>query len=183
MYPLFRRSAADLQGAALRVHITLTPGFIPEEDTQVDSDDQGELLSEEVDEDVPLPSTPKRSHRKSRASRATADITSVQPAELSDDESFPVTVAVDRAMHLSLKSEPIPWNPFRHFLSPNTTLKMCVCWAGCPLTERSDGSPCCCVSYVTADSAEPVSTSVMGNTDCPVWDHEHECRWSERMNV
>lgn len=47
---------------------------------------------------------------------------------------------------------------------------------GCPLAERSEGTPCCCISYVTADSAEPVSTAVIANTDCPVWDHQHECR-------
>ena len=51
-----------------------------------------------------------------------------------------------------------------------------VSLTGCPLAERSEGSPCCQVSYVTADSAEPVSTAVVANTDCPVWDHQHECR-------
>lgn len=50
--------------------------------------------------------------------------------------------------------------------------------AGCPLAERSEASPCCCVSYVTADSAEPASTAVVANTDCPVWDHQQECRSS-----
>lgn len=48
--------------------------------------------------------------------------------------------------------------------------------SGCPLAERSEGMPCCCVSYATADSAEPVSTAVIANTDSPVWDHQHECR-------
>uniref|UniRef100_A0A3B3ZKB9 C2 domain-containing protein n=1 Tax=Periophthalmus magnuspinnatus TaxID=409849 RepID=A0A3B3ZKB9_9GOBI len=45
----------------------------------------------------------------------------------------------------------------------------------CPLTDRSEGTPSCCVSYVTADSAEPVSTAVVTNNDSPVWDHQHEC--------
>lgn len=168
VYPLFRRSATDLQGAALRVHITLTAGCAPSKtsavaDQQVDSDSQGELLSEEMEaaDQVPSPTTPKRSHAQSKhqhkTSRATPDITSLQHTEMSVDESFPVTVAVDRAMHLNLK--------------------------GCPLAERSEGTPCCCVSYVTADSDEPVSTALVPNTDSPVWDHQHECRLSKQLLV
>ncbi|TMS07832.1 C2 domain-containing protein 3 [Larimichthys crocea] len=106
VYPLFRRSATDLQGAALRVHITLTAGFVPAEDTHVDSDSQGELLSDEAEEAdrAPSPSTPRNSqNRHKNKSRTTPDITSVQHTEMSADESFPVTVAVDRAMHLNLK--------------------------------------------------------------------------------
>ncbi|XP_030261591.1 C2 domain-containing protein 3 isoform X3 [Sparus aurata] len=160
VYPLFRRSAADLQGAALRVHITLTAGFLPAEvsagpDSEVDSDNQMDFLSEEAEEAVPLPVSPRKSKKKS--SRTTPDITSVHHTEMSTDESFPVTVAVDRAMHLNLK--------------------------GCPLAERSEASPCCCVSYVTADSAEPASTAVVANTDCPVWDHQQECRLSNQLLV
>ncbi|XP_042342657.1 C2 domain-containing protein 3 [Plectropomus leopardus] len=163
VYPLFRRSAADLQGAALRVHITMTAGVVPMEapagaDTPVDSD---ELSSEEVEaaDQAPSPTTLKKSpsKHKSKSFRATPDITSVQHTAISADECFPVTIAVDRAMHLNLK--------------------------GCPLVERSDGSPCCCVSYITADSAEPVSTAVVANTDCPVWDHQHECRLSKQLLV
>uniref|UniRef100_A0A3B4ZJX8 C2 domain containing 3 centriole elongation regulator n=1 Tax=Stegastes partitus TaxID=144197 RepID=A0A3B4ZJX8_9TELE len=166
VYPLFRRSAADLQGAALRVHITLTAGSDPRgvsggADTQLDSDSQEELLLEEAEaaDRVPSPTTPRKTFTKhmNKSSRSTPDITSVQHIETSTDESFPVTVAVDRAMHLDLK--------------------------GCPLAERSEGSPCCCVSYVTADSAEPVSTAVVSNTDCPVWDHQHECRLLKQLLV
>lgn len=108
VYPLFRSSAADLQGAALRVHITLTAGFLPAEvsagpDSEVDSDNQMDFLSEEAEEAVPLPVSPRKSKKKS--SRTTPDITSVHHTEMSTDESFPVTVAVDRAMHLNLKGE------------------------------------------------------------------------------
>ncbi|XP_054454467.1 C2 domain-containing protein 3 [Anoplopoma fimbria] len=169
VYPLFRRSAADLQGAALRVHITLTAGSVPVEvgtvpagvDHQVDSDSQEELLleMEEAADRAPSPTTPKtsQSRHKNKSSRTTPDITLVQHTGMSMDESFPVTIAVDRAMHLNLK--------------------------GCPLAERSEGSPCCCVSYVTADSDEPVSTAVIANTDCPVWDHQLECRLSKQLLV
>uniref|UniRef100_A0A672YF29 C2 domain containing 3 centriole elongation regulator n=1 Tax=Sphaeramia orbicularis TaxID=375764 RepID=A0A672YF29_9TELE len=166
VYPLFRRSAADLQGAALRVHITLSVGSVIREasavaDVQVDSDSQGALLSEEVETDdrASLPTSPKRSwtqrkHQK-KSSRTTIDFTSSPHIDFSMDESFPVTVIVDSAMHLNLK--------------------------GCPLTDRSEGAPCCCVSYVTVDSAEPVSTDVIANCDCPVWDHQHECRLSKEL--
>ncbi|XP_041850756.1 C2 domain-containing protein 3 isoform X2 [Melanotaenia boesemani] len=168
VYPLFMRSAADLQGAALRVHITLTEGSVPTgmstgHDIPVDSDSQEEDFIEEVEaaDQVSSPSTPRKSfspsRQKKKSSRVTPDIASVQHAEMSLDDSFPVTVAVDQAMHLNLK--------------------------GCPLAERSEGMPCCCVSYVTADSAEPVTTAVVSNTDCPVWDHQHECRLSKELLV
>ncbi|XP_047248201.1 C2 domain-containing protein 3 isoform X1 [Girardinichthys multiradiatus] len=169
VYPLFMRSAADLQGAALRVHITSSAGPIPTNlpaahDTQVDSDIQEEILLGEVEEAngslssfTPRKPSHDQSTHRSKPSRATPDITSVHHTEVSVEDSFPVTVAVDRAMHLNLK--------------------------GCPLAERTEGTPCCCVSYVTADSSEPVSTSVVTNTDCPVWDHQHECRLSKELLV
>lgn len=113
MYPLFRRSAADLQGAAIRVHIAMTAGDVPVElpagvTTQVDSDSLGELLSEEEAADcITSPATPKQpqSTHKNKSSGTTPDITRVQHTEMSTEESFPVTVAVDRAMHLNLKGE------------------------------------------------------------------------------
>lgn len=111
VYPLFKRSAADLQGAALRVHITMTAGHREESaraDTQTDSDSQEELLSKDEDH-VPSPTTPRKPcytpSRHSKSSRAAADITSVQQTEMSSEESFPVSVSVERAMHLNLKGE------------------------------------------------------------------------------
>ncbi|KAK2912866.1 C2 domain-containing protein 3 isoform X2 [Channa argus] len=169
VYPLFRRTAADLQGASLRVHISLTAGAVTREvsvvhDTSlVDSDSQGELLPEEVEkaDRPPSPTTPNQSYSQSRhkniTSSTTPDITCVQQTDMRIEESFPVTVTVEQAMHLNLK--------------------------GCPLAERSEGTPCCCVSYVTADSAEPVSTAVIANSDCPMWGHQHECRLSNQLLV
>ncbi|XP_034024238.1 C2 domain-containing protein 3 isoform X2 [Thalassophryne amazonica] len=166
VYPLFRRAASDLHGAALRVHISLTTDCVPakisdEIDNQVDTNSEGEILSDEMEAANHVPSPPafkqSQTGQQDNFSRTTEDITSVQHVETSMDESFAVTVAVDRAMHLSLK--------------------------GCPLAERSGGMPCCCVSYVTADSAEPVSTSVITNSDCPVWVHQQECRLSKQLLV
>ncbi|MEQ2212280.1 hypothetical protein XENOCAPTIV_028554, partial [Xenoophorus captivus] len=48
------------------------------------------------------PSHDQSTHR-SKPSRTTPDITSVHHTEVSVEDSFPVTVAVDRAMHLNLK--------------------------------------------------------------------------------
>lgn len=116
VYPLFMRSAADLQGAALRVHIILTAGSVPanmlaECDAQVDSDSQEEVSLQEVDvtDHDRSSDSHKKSHtpsrQKGKSFRVTPDITSVHHAELTADESFSVTVAVDRAMHLNLKGE------------------------------------------------------------------------------
>lgn len=124
VYPLFRRSASDLQGAALRVHIT---GIVTEEDSdvaasQMNPDSEGEPFSEEVDifpedmkllsddaeeDQTPLPITPKKTGRKHnhKSSRATPDITAVPHTPVNEDESFPVTIAVDQAMHLNLSGE------------------------------------------------------------------------------
>lgn len=195
MYPLFRRSAADLQGAALRVHIALTTGPLHEEawtapagvDLQVDSDSQEEPSSEKVEaaDRAPSPTTPKTSPRghRNKSSRSTPHIASGQHTGMNEDDSFPVTIAVDQAMHLNLKGELEPLVIFCFIPNIVTVTNDCIavayaCPAGCPLAERSEGSPSCCVSYLTADSAEPVSTTVLANTDCPVWDHQHECRLS-----
>ncbi|KAM9852878.1 C2 domain-containing protein 3 [Aulostomus maculatus] len=168
VYPLFRHSATNLQGAALRVHITLTSSCVPRNTAtvhhnEVDSDSQGEQFLEAIEaaDEAPSPTPPAKSLTQSlhqeTSPRAPQDTTSSQHTETSADESFPVTITVDRAMHLNLK--------------------------GCPLAERNDGTPCCCVSYVTADAAEPVSTAIVANANCPVWDHQHECRLSRELLV
>lgn len=212
VYPLFRRSAADLQGAAVRVHIT---GVFTEEDWDasarpMDPDSEGErlpegterlpegtelipegaelipedtnLMSEETEAEDPIPSTesPKETEAKPdcKTTRATPDFTAVQRAAVTEDESFPVTVAVDQAMHLNLNGEFATKK--KKFLP--SVFKSNQCWlglAGCPLAERGESLPCCCVSYVTADATEPMTTAVTANSDCPVWNHQHQCRWSK----
>nr|XP_057937037.1 C2 domain-containing protein 3 isoform X2 [Doryrhamphus excisus] len=162
VYPLFRRSAMDLQGAALRVHISLTFGCVPTaEDDQADSDSQEETLLEAPESayHTPLPSPPKITCSESlnKSGRTTSDVAVPQPAKISEEESFPVDVAVERAMNLNLK--------------------------GCQQSENSEGMPCCCVSYVTADATEAVSTSVVANTNCPAWNHQHKCRLSKQLLV
>lgn len=99
---MFRRSAADLQGASLRVHMTLATGFASVKDLaeQMDSEDQEELLLEDSDEADQDPS-PRKS--QSKPSRTASDYTAVQHTETEQEDSFPASVVVDRAMHLSLK--------------------------------------------------------------------------------
>ncbi|KAG9348505.1 hypothetical protein JZ751_002241 [Albula glossodonta] len=146
VYPLFRRSAPDLEGAALRVHITMTPPHLnmplPEQsalsgNSEGECDRQGAFYSgegeEEVEEEVPMP-------------LATAA-----------EDTFSVNVTVDRAMHLSLK--------------------------GTPQAERSSGLPSCCVSYATADAESPITTPVVEDSECPVWDHQWMGRLAKEILV
>lgn len=156
VYPMFRRAAADLQDAAVRVHITLALGPGPRMTALTDISQEEELLSDEAEDGVATPSAVKPLEKSCQRAR-NADFTSIQHTETNDAASFPVNITVDKAMHLNLK--------------------------GCPLTDRSEGNLCCCVSYVTSDSAEPVSTAVVSNSDGPVWDHQHECRLSNDLLV
>ncbi|XP_062408705.1 C2 domain-containing protein 3 [Sardina pilchardus] len=164
VYPLFRRSAADLSGAALRVHVTMTPGPALagyESDPQADEEDeQHQQQAEEEWEDLAtMTGTPSRqSHTHSRARVKTAS--SREPPgspspEFREEDTFRVTMTVDRAMHLSLK--------------------------GCPLSEQRGGVPGYCVSYATAGPAGTVTTDVVQNSSCPVWDHHLECRLSTQL--
>lgn len=155
VYPMFRRSAADLQGAAVRVHITLVQGPGPRMTANTDTSIQEEeLLSDEAEDGAALSNAAKPTE-KSRQKTRNADFTAVPHSENDDTDSFPVNITVEKAMHLNLK--------------------------GCPLADRTDGIPCCCVSYVTSDSTEPVSTAVVSNSDSPEWDYQHECRLSKEL--
>lgn len=99
---MFRRSAADLKGASLRVHIAVVTGSVPVKNLaeQIDSDHSEVLLLEESDE-ADQDFLPSKS--RSKSSRTVPDITAIQYTETDLNGSFPVSVLVDRAMHLSLK--------------------------------------------------------------------------------
>ncbi|KAJ3590477.1 hypothetical protein NHX12_008428 [Muraenolepis orangiensis] len=167
VYPLFRHSASDLCGAALRVHIAMTTGSLPGETPAAivnddDADSQEEFFQGGIEEVAdPGPSSPSQSHSppSERTNRCTgADLAaSHQTGVNATDDSFPVTVTVDCAMHLSLR--------------------------GCPLSESRGSLPCCCVSYLTADCSQPVSTPLIADSSCPVWEHHHECRLSKQLLV
>ncbi|XP_072546756.1 C2 domain-containing protein 3 isoform X2 [Salminus brasiliensis] len=171
VYPLFKRSAPDLGGAALRAHITATTVSALPSAPALPEEEEEEQLSSPGEEDADRGPSSRHirssegvlrwSSNSSRQHTKSALSSEPQPpsrgTELCDDDTFTATISVERAMHLSLK--------------------------GCPLAERSGGLPSCCVSYATADAPGTGSTDVVQESDCPVWDHHHECRLSKELLV
>ncbi|XP_060744293.1 C2 domain-containing protein 3 isoform X1 [Tachysurus vachellii] len=161
VYPLFNPSAADLGGAALRAHITVTAGSVPhthqaptltEEEIQLSSPGEEEEDKGPSPIQSPTPNTQSRQHCGSNIQQTK----SVQSSNvITSDNTFTATVSIERAMHLSLK--------------------------GCPKAERNNSLPSCWVSYVTADEPATVSTSAVQDSECPVWDHQQDCRLSKEL--
>ncbi|KAK9961888.1 hypothetical protein ABG768_007286 [Culter alburnus] len=150
VYPLFKRSAVNLSGAAVRVHITVTTDSVPHELHAIE-----ELNSSgEEEEEEGLPNTQSQTPSKQLIKSAVRS-DSPPSKELNNEDTFAANVTVDRAMHLSLK--------------------------GCPLAERGGGLPSCCVSYATTDAPGTVTTALIKDSDCPVWDHQQECRLSKEL--
>nr|XP_055052061.1 LOW QUALITY PROTEIN: C2 domain-containing protein 3 [Misgurnus anguillicaudatus] len=159
VYPLFKRSAENLSGAALRVHITATAASAPLDPQAISQNE--ELNSSGEDEeggDLPTTVLPRQTQSPSRQ-LMNSDVSSEPPpsTEVSSEETFMANIAVERAMHLSLK--------------------------GCPLAERGGALPSCCVSYATADAPGTVTTALVKDSNCPVWDHQQECRLSKELLV
>lgn len=102
VFPLFRRTAADLQGASLRVHMTLVTASAPGKNLaeQMDSDHQEELLQQELEE---ADQEPFPNKAESKSNRTVSNSTAAKHTETDLEKSFPASVVVDRAMHLSLK--------------------------------------------------------------------------------
>ncbi|XP_037989770.1 C2 domain-containing protein 3 isoform X2 [Motacilla alba alba] len=154
VYPLFRCNAADLAGAAVRVHVSLAPAppALPrppcaEECSSSEGEGTGEspALSQQVSD-------------KQQVDVESSGISNGQPQE--EDAMFlentvAVNILVERAMHLSLK--------------------------GSPLTEREVAAPSSCVSFAVAGADAPVTTPVVGNTDSPVWDFQQQARLSKEL--
>ncbi|XP_035390095.1 C2 domain-containing protein 3 isoform X2 [Electrophorus electricus] len=163
VYPLFKRSAADMGGAALRVHIAATTDSAPYTALPTSQEEVEHLSNsgEEEEDREPSSGMSRQSHTSSsvqgRPDRRSAVVQASHDTELPDDKSFTATVSVERAMHLSLR--------------------------GCPLAERGDVLPSCCVSYATADAPGVVTTAVVRDSGCPVWDHQQDCRLSKELLV
>ncbi|XP_028855569.1 C2 domain-containing protein 3 isoform X2 [Denticeps clupeoides] len=160
VFPLFRRSAPDLSGAAVRVHVAMAPSSpTPNEEQGWHMPREEEEEEDEEEDDDPAPAAPTLSPSHKQAEDKSATSTEPRPqqksAELGEEDTFSATVTVDRAMHLSLR--------------------------GCPLAQRTALEPCYSVSYVTADAAGLVTTSAVENSDCPIWQHHQECRLSKRL--
>uniref|UniRef100_A0A8D0H8P9 C2 domain containing 3 centriole elongation regulator n=1 Tax=Sphenodon punctatus TaxID=8508 RepID=A0A8D0H8P9_SPHPU len=159
VYPLFRHDAANLSGAAIRVHVALAPApsKVPSrgpEGMEGDSD------SERGDaEKVPGSGQQGYESRRHQPDSSSPEIPKEKPSEemaAGDVENtFAVNIFVERAMHLSLK--------------------------GSPLTEREVTVPSSYVSFVGASADTPIATAVVENTDSPVWDFQQQTRLSKEL--
>lgn len=112
VYPLFGRNASDLSGAALRVHVALSPLSSHTEPTcEQDSMDcsshsESEQLPRKNDElqlspPCILPKSPTSTQVRCNCTAAEVCPAQDGPPEL--EGSFAVSILVERAMHLSLK--------------------------------------------------------------------------------
>lgn len=108
VYPLFKRSAADLGGAALRVHMTVTVGtisHIPLSPPSMEEEMQLSSSGEEEDrEPLSIQSpTPVSQSRQCFVSNRQQTKSVLSSTVFTNDNTFTATVSVERAMHLSIK--------------------------------------------------------------------------------
>uniref|UniRef100_A0A672V837 C2 domain containing 3 centriole elongation regulator n=1 Tax=Strigops habroptila TaxID=2489341 RepID=A0A672V837_STRHB len=156
VYPLFRCNAANLAGAALRVHIILsTTSALP---SRLQCAEEYSSSEDEGTEKAPALSQQVSENHSQKLDVVSSETTDGKPQE--DDvvlleNTVAVNILVERAMHLSLK--------------------------GSPLTEREVTAPSSCVSFAVAGADAPVTTSVIENTDSPVWDFQQEARLSKEL--
>ncbi|NXP07875.1 C2CD3 protein, partial [Thinocorus orbignyianus] len=157
VYPLFRCNAADLAGAAVRVHIVLSsapaalPGGIPCAEEDSNSEEEGTEKNPDLSQEV-------LENQSRKLDVVRSEVTDGK--QEGDDTVFlentvAVNILVERAMHLSLK--------------------------GSPLTDREVTAPSSCVSFAVAGTDAPITTSVVENTDSPVWDFQQQARLSKEL--
>ncbi|XP_027536741.1 C2 domain-containing protein 3 isoform X10 [Neopelma chrysocephalum] len=155
VYPLFRCNAADLAGAAVRVHVSLAPtpaalpSRIPCAQECSSSEDEGTGKPPDLSQQV---------HENQQLDIVSPGITNGKPQEedvMFLENTVAVNILVERAMHLSLK--------------------------GSPLTEREVTAPSSCVSFAVAGADAPITTPVVENTDSPVWDFQEQARLSKEL--
>ncbi|NWW21111.1 C2CD3 protein, partial [Falcunculus frontatus] len=154
VYPLFRCNAADLAGAAVRVHISLasTPAALPRPPCAQECSSSEDEGPEE---------TPGLSHQVSDQQQVDVESSGIPDGKPQEEDvmflenTVAVSILVERAMHLSLK--------------------------GSPLTEREVAAPSSCVSFAVAGADAPVTTPVIENTDSPVWDFQQQARLSKEL--
>ncbi|XP_050786199.1 C2 domain-containing protein 3 isoform X2 [Gopherus flavomarginatus] len=156
IYPVFRRNASNLLGAAVRVHITLasTHAHI--------TSAHGFDCAEDEDEGAEKVPDPDQQVLKSHNHKLNSPSSEIPVVKQSDETSakdlentFAVSILVERAMHLSLK--------------------------GSPLTERGVTAPSSYVTFAVADADAPIATAIIENTDSPVWDFQQQTRLSKEL--
>ncbi|NXK12342.1 C2CD3 protein, partial [Herpetotheres cachinnans] len=157
VYPLFRCNAANLAGAAVRVHIVLssTSAALP---SRLHCAEEYSNSEDEDAENTPDLSQQVFENQSQKRDIISSEVTSGKPQE--DDMVFlentvAANILVERAMHLSLK--------------------------GSPLTEREVTAPSSYVSFAVAGADAPITTSVIENTDSPVWDFQQQARLSKEL--
>ncbi|XP_036043231.1 C2 domain-containing protein 3 isoform X2 [Onychomys torridus] len=161
VYPLFGRNAPDLSGAALRVHVALSPHTEPTRELDsmdCSSHSESEQLPSKKDElHLSLPCVLQKSPASTpvRCTSTAAEVCPTHEGPPECDGTFAVSILVERAMHLSLK--------------------------GSPLTERKVSIPSSCVSFATATEPSPVYTHVVENTDSPIWNFQQQSRLSKEL--
>ncbi len=104
VYPLFKRSAVNLSGAALRVHITVTTDSVAHEPQ--DTEELNSSVEDEEDGGLPTTVLSRPSQSPSKQLIKSAMNTDAPPSkEVNDEDTFIANITVDRAMHLSLKGK------------------------------------------------------------------------------
>lgn len=108
MYPLFKRSAPDLSGAAVRVHITLSPAHLTPAQEQLSAPEESYLedVSDTEIREAESFAHAKDSHHQNveiQQQRKTSGDCEGQDSQV--ENTFAVSITVERAMHLSLKGK------------------------------------------------------------------------------
>ncbi|XP_031243387.1 C2 domain-containing protein 3 isoform X2 [Mastomys coucha] len=161
VYPLFGRNASDLSGAALRIHVVLSPHTEPTcelDSMDCSSHSESEQLprkSVELQLSPPCVLQTSPTSTQVHGNSTAAEVCPAQEGPPNLDGTFAVSILVERAMHLSLK--------------------------GSPLTDRKVSVPSCCVSFATATEPSPVYTPVVENTDSPIWNFHQQSRLSKEL--
>ncbi|XP_040195871.1 C2 domain-containing protein 3 [Rana temporaria] len=161
VYPLFKRNMPNLQGAAVRVHLSLSSAYHLSVTAHCTSSAEDQSLSEEeAAQDTSAYDDRRQEDRieckkSSPRGEGPSAVPDSQPVCVDVENTFAVNIVVERAMHLSLK--------------------------GSPLTERQVSTPSCCVSFPVAGSATPLTTPVIENLDSPTWNFQHQARLTKEL--
>ncbi|NXC49030.1 C2CD3 protein, partial [Penelope pileata] len=157
VYPLFRCNAADLAGAAVRVHVALSSTSAALSSRPHCAEEYSNSEDEST-EKAPDQSQQISENQSQKLDMVSSEITNGKAQEEDTvflENTVAVNILVERAMHLSLK--------------------------GSPLTEREVAAPSSCVSFAVAGADAPVTTPVIENTDSPIWDFQQQARLSKEL--
>uniref|UniRef100_A0A8D0BHR2 C2 domain containing 3 centriole elongation regulator n=1 Tax=Salvator merianae TaxID=96440 RepID=A0A8D0BHR2_SALMN len=157
VFPLFRRNASNLSGAAVRVYIVVASRSPQRPEPAEDSgSDGGSSATGEEERKVPEQGLEPHLDPPGSAGEMVHEKSPEEsPPAVDPEQTFAVSILVERAMHLSLK--------------------------GSPLTERGVTAPSSYVSFIADDADNPVTTEIIENTDSPVWDFQQQTRLPKEL--